>query len=119
MKKGILFSVVIALLASACTLADETIEIIFGRKIEGFTGHIDNPSSRTMADDQGRSIQMYWHEDDQVAITDCQSIAKFDLTAGAGTIEGTFAINAESEGTTFADGASLYCVVPYMAADFE
>lgn len=119
MKKGILFSVVIALLASACTLADETIEIIFGRKIEGFTGHIDNPSSRTMADDQGRSIQMYWHEDDQVAITDCQSIAKYDLTSGAGTIEGTFAINAESEGTTFADGASLYCVVPYMAADFE
>ena len=119
MKKGILFSVVIALLASACTLADETIEIIFGRKIEGFTGHIDNPSSRTMADDQGRSIQMYWHENDQVAITDCQSIAKYDLTEGAGTIEGTFAINAESEGTTFADGASLYCVVPYMAADFE
>ena len=119
MKKGILFSVVIALLASACTLADETIEIIFGRKIEGFTGHIDNPSSRTMADDQGRSIQMYWHEDDQVAITDCQSIAKYDLTAGAGTIEGTFAINTESEDTTFADGASLYCVVPYMAADFE
>ena len=119
MKKGILFSVVIALLASACTLADETIEIIFGRKIEGFTGHIDNPSSRTMADDQGRSIQMYWHEDDQVAITNCQSIAKYDLTSGAGTIEGTFAINAESEGTTFTDGASLYCVVPYMAADFE
>lgn len=119
MKKGILFSVVIALLASACTLADETIEIIFGRKIEGFTGHIDNPSSRTMADDQGRSIQMYWHEDDQVAITDCQSIAKFDLTAGEGTIDGTFAINAESEGTTFTEGASLYCVVPYMAADFE
>ena len=118
MKKGILFSVVIALLASACTLADETIEIIFGRRIEGFTGHIDNPSSRTMADDQGRSIQMYWHEDDQVAITDCQSIAKYDLKTGAGTIEGTFAINTESEGTTFA-GASLYCVVPYMAANFE
>lgn len=107
------------MLAVSCTTTDESLDIVSGRKITSFTGHIEATESRTTAEDSGSTIQMYWHADDQIAVTDCMSIAKYDLTSGEGGIDGEFTINTESVGTTFADGAALYGVVPYMAADFE
>ena len=119
MKKHILFSAVIALIATACTFTTEEIEIAIGRKIESFTGRIDNEQSRTTSAGSGNNLIMLWHEDDQIAVTDRVYVAKYDLTEGVGTTSGEFALNAESSGVTFSEGAELYGVVPYMSAYYE
>ena len=106
--------------AVSCTTTDESLDLVSGRKITSFTGHITDLESRTTADDKGATIQMYWHEADQIAVTDCRSVAKYNLTDGAGTIDGAFELDQESSSAiTFTEGAALYGVVPYMAADFE
>ncbi len=119
MKKHILFSAVIALVATACTFTNEEIEIVIGRKIESFTGRIDNEDGRTTSVPNGNKIQMLWHADDQIAVTDRVHIAKYDLIDGEETIVGQFELSNESAGVTFNEGATLYGVVPYMAAYHE
>ena len=61
---------------------------------------------------------MYWHEDDHIAVTDMTSVAKYNLSTGAGSTEGEFTVDSSAAGITFIEGKALYGISPYKAADF-
>ena len=112
------------MIATACTYTtdefDAGVNVVGGRKIESFTGSIDNgePQNRTTSVATGANkIMMLWHADDKIAVTDRLHFAKYDLTEGENSTYGKFALSEESDGVSFGEGAPIYGVVPFSAVD--
>ena len=71
MKKILLFSTFLALLATSCTFSDsevDNIDVNSDFNLGSFSANIDSEQSRTYAgkcDDRG--LQLYWHTDDCIS----------------------------------------------------
>ena len=120
MKKYLSIAVLVASVTIACTQVEEQDIVIPGRKLESFSAHIDNESSRTYAV-QGAdgSIQMLWHEEDAIAVSDMKAIAKYNLFSGMDTTDATFTVDETSSDVTFTENAPLYAVSPSARAYFN
>ena len=131
MRKSIFISLLFAFCAISCTVAEQEIDNSNvptpGIQLPGFTAHINNvtksrTSSEVKVNDNGTTtVQMYWHEDDNVAVTDCAVIGKYEQ---AGELEEKsvttyFNLSEESKDVRFVEGLPLYCISPYEACDFS
>ena len=119
MKRAIFLSVLLSFILSGCYQAQVEVEAVGGYTVDCFSATIDNDFSRTYSENlNDGSIQMYWHEDDHIAVTDMTSVAKYNLSTGAGSTEGEFTVDSSAAGITFIEGKALYGISPYKAADF-
>ena len=120
MKRFLLISVVALLAAVGCVDTEESLDIVRGRKIDSFTAKIVNDNSRTFSIlGADGDLNIYWHSSDCLAVTDGESLAKFNLDSGESSDVATFVVADESKGVTFGESKPLYGVYPYSAAMFS
>ena len=117
MKKYLSIAVLVALVTVACTQVEEQNTTTFGRKLDSFSALINNDQTRTYAV-QGAdgSIQMLWHEQDAIAVSDMKALARYKLSSGVGTTDAIFTVDANSSDVTFTENAPLYAISPYARA---
>ena len=121
MKKYLSIAVLVAAMAVACTqVEEENTTLTPVRKLESFSAYINNEPTRTYAV-QGAdgSIQMLWHADDQIAVSDVASVAKYNLSLGQDTTDATFTVDDSSSDIAFTENAPLYAISPYQRAVFS
>ena len=119
MKRVAFISIIALLFAVSCVQTEGGVDAVLGRKIDSFTANIVKDGSRThsaMAADG--SINIYWHADDCVAVTDGAKVAKFSLLSGADGDVATFVVSDESKDVTFDENKTLYGISPEVAASF-
>ncbi len=94
--------------------------IVGGYTLQSINAIINNEPTRTYAV-QGAdgSIQMLWHADDQIAVSDLTSCAKYNLDSGADSTEATFTVDDSSSSVTFVENAPLYAIAPYDRVVFS
>ena len=118
MRRLLLF--VLPLLAvTACYQAEVSDVVAEQYSLKSLSATIDNDLTRTYAQDGADgSIQMYWHKDDRIAVTDMVSLAAYSLVQGEGSVDGQFEVEASYADETFVQGSTLYGVSPYKAVKF-
>ena len=116
MRRNLLIVSLLSLLLGACSYTDEQMDVATnGVALPSLRAKIDTSYSRTYAVDcEDGSVQMLWHQDDQIMVTDGTSNrARYKLDAGADTVEATFVVDdTYSSNADFAANAELYAISP-------
>ena len=114
----------IAFCALSCTSWEHDVENISlpessANIPQSLTAFIDNEPSRTTSEQVDGAVQMYWHSDDKIAVTDHYSAIEYELKSGAGEVVAEFQPANKSENQRFEEGATLYGISPYSAVVFK
>ena len=123
MKKILLFSTFLALLATSCTFSDsevDNIDVNSDFNLGSFSANIDSEQSRTYAakcDDRG--LQLYWHTDDCIMVYDAAGAwQRYKLQSGADTTQATFVFDElYSNNQAFTEEAMEYYAVSPSGKD--
>ena len=116
MKRFFAIALSVVLFATSCSYTDEGMDIVTQGSRSSVVAHIDNShTTRTTASvGADGSVQMLWHQDDQIALSDgISGRQRYNLVSGEGTTEATFEyddsyyLNEE-----FQENVPLYAISP-------
>lgn len=116
MKRFFAIALSVALFATSCSYTDEGMDIVTQGSRSSVVAYIDNShTTRTTASvGADGTVQMLWHQDDQIALSDgISGRQRYNLVSGEGTTEATFEyddsyyLNKE-----FQENVPLYAISP-------
>ena len=115
MRRLSIFVLLLALLATSCSYTDEQMDFKenTANTLQSFVARIDNSHDTRITSSIGDdgSIQMLWHADDKILVTDNLGGRKrYRLLEGAGTTEAVFAIDESYTGSPLAENVPLYAI---------
>ena len=125
MKRLLLFiALSIAFCALSCTSIEQDIENIptpdsSANIPQTLSAFIDSEDSRTTSEQIDGAVQMYWHADDKIAVTDRNIAIEYKLKSGVGEVGAEFQPADQAETKGFEEGATLYGISPYSAVVFK
>ena len=123
MRRLSIFVLLLALLATSCSYTDEQMDFKenTANTLQSFVARIDNSHDTRITSSIGSdgSIQMLWHADDKIIVTDNLGGRKrYNLIEGEGSIEAVFAIDDSFQGSPLAEDVPLYAIASYSRGVF-
>ena len=123
MRRLSIFVLLLALLATSCSYTDEQMDFKdnTANTLQSFVARIDNSHDTRITSSIGDdgSIQMLWHADDKILVTDNLGGRKrYRLLEGAGTTEAVFAIDESFQGSPLAEDVPLCAIASHSSGVF-
>ena len=123
MRRLSIFALFLALLATSCSYTDEQMDIKDNgvNTLQRFVARIDNSHDTRITSSicSDGSIQMLWHADDKILVTDNLGGRKlYNLIEGEGTIEAVFAIDDSFQGSPLAEDVPLCAIASHSSGVF-
>ena len=122
MKRFFVLSLFISLFLGSCSQIDEQIDSVEKKSsLVSFVARIDNSMSRTYSEEcEDGGIQMYWHEEDLIMVSDGVSgRCRYKLASGAGTTEATFVLDESYANNVEFTGTEFYAVSPFVSGSYS